>query len=226
MSNSMSSSSSSSVTLKEGAAVAISSSNISNELSCRFLSFKFSISVFKRAFLAAHFLPFLKHKMKLRFSQCIAWYVLPRFNLPLDYQPPWHWFYIPSIPILVLSVCEPIMVKLFNAPLKRLILHYIWHLNVFCACSRYDHGFNFWFCQHFSLTLSVRWASYQSQGSKRLRKGNWRKIPLHHHNVNSLFIHPLAELATEQFSSHRLYLPDCDSMRFTTFSNYYLIDWW
>ena len=28
------------------------------------------------------------------------------------------------------------------------------------------------------------------------------------------------------FSSHRLYLPDCYSMRFTTLSNYHLIDWW
>ena len=84
-----------------------------------------------------------------RLSQCFVRYVLQRFNHPLDYQPPWHWFHIRSIRLFVLSVCEPIIVKLFNPHFKRLIPHNIWCLNVFCASSLYDHGFNFWFCQRF-----------------------------------------------------------------------------
>ena len=68
MLNSMSSSSSYLITLKEGAAAAISSSDISNGFSCRFLSFRFSICVFNKAFHAAHFLPSLKHEIK---SPCV-----------------------------------------------------------------------------------------------------------------------------------------------------------
>ena len=65
--NSMSSSSSSPITLKEGAASVIMSSDISNGFSCRFLSFKLSICVFNKAFLAAHFF-ILKHEFK---SSCV-----------------------------------------------------------------------------------------------------------------------------------------------------------
>ena len=68
MPNSMSSPSSSSFTLKEGAAVAISSSYTFNGFSCRFSSFKFSICVFNKAFPAANFLPSLKHEIK---STCV-----------------------------------------------------------------------------------------------------------------------------------------------------------
>ena len=64
----MSSSSSSSITLKEGAAAVISSSHISNGFSCRFLSSKFSICVFNKALLAAHFLNSIKHEIK---SSCV-----------------------------------------------------------------------------------------------------------------------------------------------------------
>ena len=85
--------------LKEGAAAAISSPDISNGFSCRFPSFRFSICVCNKALPSAHFLPFLKHEIKsppvpstanarphdFRLSHCFVRYGLPRFNHPLDY---------------------------------------------------------------------------------------------------------------------------------------------
>ena len=64
MFNSLPSSSSSSITLKEGAAVAISSSDISNIFSADFYHLSLAFVFFNKAFAAAHFVPFLKHEIK------------------------------------------------------------------------------------------------------------------------------------------------------------------
>ena len=50
--------------LKEGAAAAISSPDISNGFSCKFPSFRISICVCNKALPSAHFLPYLKHEIK------------------------------------------------------------------------------------------------------------------------------------------------------------------
>ena len=45
-------------------------------------------------------------------------------------------------------------------------------------------------------------------------------------NIQTFICNFPREMTITYFYSQRLYLPDCYSMRFTTFSNYYLIDWW
>ena len=44
-------------------------------------------------------------------------------------------------------------------------------------------------------------------------------------NIQTFICHFACEITITYFSSHRLYLPDFYSTRFTTLSNYYLIDW-
>ena len=55
-------------------------------------------------------------------------------------------------------------------------------------------------------------------------------IPLYHfypfNNIQTFICNFAREITITYFYSQRLYLPGCDSMRFTTLSNYYLIDWW
>ena len=55
------------------------------------------------------------------------------------------------------------------------------------------------------LKLSVRWTSEESQASKHWQKQNWTKISLHQRNINSSFIHLLAELATEYYLLNSLW---------------------
>ena len=55
-------------------------------------------------------------------------------------------------------------------------------------------------------------------------------IPLYHFhalpNIQTFTCDFAREMTITYFWSQRLHLPDCYSMRFTTLSNYYLIDWW
>ena len=55
-------------------------------------------------------------------------------------------------------------------------------------------------------------------------------IPLYHFhpltNIQTFTCNFACEMTITYFYSHRLYLPDCYSMRFTTLSNYHVIDWW
>ena len=55
-------------------------------------------------------------------------------------------------------------------------------------------------------------------------------IPLYHFqqltNIQTFICNCACEMTITYFWSHRLYLPDCYFMRFTTVSNYHLIDWW
>ena len=45
-------------------------------------------------------------------------------------------------------------------------------------------------------------------------------------NIQTFICNFVCEMTVTYFLSHRLCLPDCYSMRFTTLSNYHLIDWW
>ena len=51
-------------------------------------------------------------------------------------------------------------------------------------------------------------------------------IPLYHfqQNIQTFICNFACEMTITYFKSHRLYLSDCYSMRFTTLSNYHLID--
>ena len=45
-------------------------------------------------------------------------------------------------------------------------------------------------------------------------------------NIQTFICNFAFEMTITYFQLHRLYLPDCYSMKFTTLSNYHLIDWW
>ena len=45
-------------------------------------------------------------------------------------------------------------------------------------------------------------------------------------NIQTFICNFACEMTITYFQSHRLYLPDCYSMKFTTLSNYHLIEWW
>ena len=55
-------------------------------------------------------------------------------------------------------------------------------------------------------------------------------IPFYHFhlvsNIQTFISNFACEMTITYFLLHRLYLPDCYSMRFTTLSNYHLTDWW
>ena len=87
----------------------------------------------------------------------------------------------------------------------------------------YTHCCFYFFLSGFSFTDT------EGQKDSRGREGP-PFIPIHHfHQITTIqiFIFSFAcEMTIIYFQSHRLYLPDCYSIRFSTFSNYHLIDWW
>ena len=83
--------------------------------------------------------------------------------------------------------------------------------------------FFFFFYQGFlSKTLTTHRTAREGRGPS--------SIPLYHFqpltNIQTFICNFACEMTITYFQSHRLYLPDCYSMRFTNLSNYHLIDWW
>ena len=82
---------------------------------------------------------------------------------------------------------------------------------------------SFFFCQGFlSRTLTTHKTAGKGRGPIF--------IPLYHFhsftNIQTFICNFSCEITITYILSHHLYLPGCYSMRFTTLSNYYLIEWW
>ena len=92
----------------------------------------------------------------------------------------------------------------------------------------------YWFCLVF-IDFKIYWnegfLSRTLPSHRTAREGTGPSfIPLYHFhpltNIQTFICNFVCEMTITYFQLQRFYLPDCYSMRFTTLSNYYLIDWW
>ena len=87
------------------------------------------------------------------------------------------------------------------------------------------------FFPFFSIRVFFSWilTTHRTAGEERGPSLPLPSFPLcHFHPFTNVqaFICNFAREMTITYFYQCLYLPDCYSMRFTTLSNYYLIDWW
>ena len=84
-------------------------------------------------------------------------------------------------------------------------------------------------CSNFFFYQGFLWQTRTTHMTAGEEKGPFF-IPLYHFysllKIQTFICNFAREMAITYFLSQRSYLPDCYSMRFTTLSNYYLIDWW
>ena len=96
---------------------------------------------------------------------------------------------------------------------KLFIKQYIWQ--------RYPKLF-FFYQDFLSQTLAIRRTAGEGRGPSFIPLCQSHPLT----NVQTFICNFAGEMTITYFLSHRLYLPDCYSIKFTTLLNYHLIDWW